>query len=144
MLNVTAAVGEKDSTNRKTITITNDKSRLSKEEIDKMVSEAEKFAEDDRKAFEKVEARNELENYAYSVKNTLNEITERTETANKALDASESTLQWLETHRESEKSEYNDRKKSLETLIEAYYVESKLNKNSSVHDNTKQVIEEVD
>ena len=56
------------------ITITNDKGRLSKEEIDKMVKEAEKFKEDDEKQKARIEAKNQLENFCYSVKNQLNEI----------------------------------------------------------------------
>lgn len=53
------------------ITITNDKGRLSKEEIDRMVKDAEKFAEEDEKARRRVEERNRLENYAFSVRNTI-------------------------------------------------------------------------
>ena len=55
------------------ITITNDKGRLSQEEIERMVSEAEEFAEEDKKVREKIEARNALENYVYSMKNTLSD-----------------------------------------------------------------------
>merc|ERR1712159_126555 len=51
------------------ITITNDKGRLSQEEIERMVSEAEEFQEEDKKVREKIESRNQLENYVYSMKN---------------------------------------------------------------------------
>ena len=53
--------------------ITNDKGRLSKEDIDKMVEEAEKFKEQDEAAKEKLDAKNDLENYLYSVRNSVNE-----------------------------------------------------------------------
>jgi len=55
------------------ITITNDKGRLSKEEIDRMVEEAEKYAEEDKATAERVTARNALENYAFNLKNQLND-----------------------------------------------------------------------
>ena len=70
-MNVSA---EDKATNKKNkITITNDKGRLSKEEIDKMVKEAEKFKEDDEKQKARIEAKNQLENFCYSVKNQMNE-----------------------------------------------------------------------
>merc|ERR1719454_1911525 len=53
------------------ITITNDKGRLSQEDIERMVQEAEEFQEEDKKVREKIESRNALENYVYSMKNTL-------------------------------------------------------------------------
>ena len=53
--------------------ITNDKDRLSKDQIDKMVADAEKFKEDDEKLKDNIDAKNELENYAYSVKSSLND-----------------------------------------------------------------------
>ena len=65
---------DKATYKKKNITITNDKGRLSKEEIDKMVKEAEKFKEDDEKQKARIEAKNQLENFCYSVKNQLNEI----------------------------------------------------------------------
>lgn len=53
------------------ITITNDKGRLNKEEIERMVQEAEKYAAEDEAARKKVEAKNGLENYAYNLRNTV-------------------------------------------------------------------------
>lgn len=55
------------------ITITNDKGRLSKEEIEKMVSEAEKFKGEDEKMKKRIEAKNSFENYCFQMKNTLND-----------------------------------------------------------------------
>ena len=57
------------------ITITNDKGRLSQEEIERMVEEAEEFAEEDRKIKERVDARNSLETYAYNMKNSVGTTT---------------------------------------------------------------------
>merc|ERR1712070_856571 len=68
-------VGAKDKTTGKEsqITITNDKGRLSQEEIERMVKEAEKFSAEDDAMKDKIEARNALENYTYSMRNTLND-----------------------------------------------------------------------
>jgi heat shock protein 5 len=53
------------------ITITNDKGRLSKEEIEKMIKDAEKFADEDKDIKEKIDAKNSLENYLYTMRNTI-------------------------------------------------------------------------
>ena len=55
------------------ITITNDKGRLSKEDIERMVNEAEKFKGEDEKVKKKIEAKNGLENYCFQMKNTLSD-----------------------------------------------------------------------
>merc|ERR1712144_199698 len=66
ILNVSAC--DKSSGKVQKITITNDKGRLSKEDIEKMVSDAEKFKDDDNKAKQRVQAKNELESYTYQMK----------------------------------------------------------------------------
>merc|ERR1739848_845892 len=71
ILNVNAC--DKSTGKSQKITITNDKGRLSKEEIERMVNDAEKFKADDEAAKEKVSAKNELESYAYQVKQTLDD-----------------------------------------------------------------------
>lgn len=71
ILKVTA--GDKGTGKAESITITNDKGRLSQEEIDRMVAEAAEFAEEDKAMKAKVEARNALENYAFSLKNQVND-----------------------------------------------------------------------
>ena len=71
LLKVTA--GDKGGGKSESITITNDKGRLSPEEIQRMVEEAEKFQEEDKATREKIEARNGLENYAFSLKNQVND-----------------------------------------------------------------------
>merc|ERR1719443_850678 len=71
MLNVSAL--EKSTGKENKITITNDKSRLSKEDVEKMTADAEKYAKEDADFKEKVEAKNALENYCYSMKNTLDD-----------------------------------------------------------------------
>merc|ERR1712054_488130 len=71
ILNVGAE--DKGTGKNEKITITNDKGRLSQEDIERMVQEAEEFQEEDKKVREKIEARNQLENYVYSMKNQLSD-----------------------------------------------------------------------
>ena len=67
------SASDKATGKAESITITNDKGRLSQEEIERMVEEAERFAEEDKAVRERIEARNGLENYAYSLKNQVND-----------------------------------------------------------------------
>lgn len=67
------SAGDKGTGKSESITITNDKGRLSSEEIERMVAEAEKYAEEDKATRERIEARNSLENYAFSLKNQVND-----------------------------------------------------------------------
>merc|ERR1712096_184312 len=69
ILRVTAE--DKGTGNKNKITITNDQNRLTPEEIERMVNDAEKFAEEDKKLKERIDTRNELESYAYSLKNQI-------------------------------------------------------------------------
>ena len=71
ILKVTA--GDKGTGKSESITITNDKGRLTQEEIDRMVQEAEQYADEDKATKERIEARNGLENYAFSLKNQVND-----------------------------------------------------------------------
>ena len=66
---------DKGTGNKNNIVINNDQNRLSPEDIDRMINDAEKFAEEDKKVKERVEARNELEGYAYSLKNQVHILT---------------------------------------------------------------------
>merc|ERR1712177_89615 len=69
ILNVSAA--DKSTGKQNKITITNDKGRLSKEDIEKMVNDAEKYKADDEKVKDRVQAKNELESYSYQMKQTI-------------------------------------------------------------------------
>jgi len=71
ILNVSAS--DKATGKSEKITITNEKGRLSKEEIEKMVQDAEKYKDEDDKMRKKIDAKNGLENYCFQMKNTLNE-----------------------------------------------------------------------
>mmetsp|Transcript_25997 Transcript_25997/g.77522 ORF Transcript_25997/g.77522 Transcript_25997/m.77522 type:complete len:658 (+) Transcript_25997:58-2031(+) len=104
------------------ITITNDKGRLSQEEIERMVSEAEEFAEEDKKVREKIEARNALENYVYSMKNTLSDGEkgvadkigdEDKEAVEKAI---EEANEWLDDNQDAEKEDFEEKLKEVQDV----------------------------
>jgi len=120
ILNVSAL--DKTTKKKGGITITNDKGRLSKEEIERMVREAEKFSEDDKKLKEKVESKNHLESFAYQMRTTLkeeniqNQLTD--EEKKKINDALDSALGFSEANPEAGKEEYDAKKKELEDIIQ--------------------------
>lgn len=110
---------EKGTGNKQRITITNDKGRLSKEQIDEMVREADKFKEDDRLQRERVDSKNELENVLYSLKNTLKKNGEdklSKEDAARIKEAIEEAEQWLDAHAAAEASEYKERLEALTSV----------------------------
>jgi len=102
------------------ITITNDKGRLSKEEIEKMVQDAEKYKAEDDKEKERVEAKNSLENLSYSIRNTIKDDkvsgTLNAEDKKIVEDAVLKTIEWLDQSQEAEKSEYEAKHKELEGI----------------------------
>lgn len=113
---------DKGSGNSEAITITNDKGRLSKEEIERMVAEAEMFADEDRAARERVEARNGLEAYAFNVRNMLSDedklagkIDEGDKTA--IEEAVTETLDWMLENTEAETEEFKAKQESLEAIV---------------------------
>ena len=116
---------EDKATNKKNkITITNDKGRLSKEEIDKMVKEAEKFKEDDEKQKARIEAKNQLENFCYSVKNQLNEqfASKISSEDKKAIeDMTKEALDWMDAHQDATKEEYEAKMKEVEGKIQPIF-----------------------
>jgi L1 cell adhesion molecule like protein len=96
ILNVSAH--DKSTGNTKKITITNDRGRLSKDDIDRMVSEAEKYKEEDEKQKERVVARNQLENYIFSVKQAVGDSGDKLSNDDKdnVLKACDESLKWLD------------------------------------------------
>jgi heat shock protein 1/8 len=116
ILNVSAR--EETSGKSNTITITNDKTRLSQDDIDRMVKEAESFKEEDERQKAKVDARNGFENYVYQIKNTLNgEMKDKfTEDDRSTLDELvQSNIQWIESG-DHLKEEYDAKQKELEQV----------------------------
>tara|TARA_B100001093_G_scaffold241529_1_gene231268 strand:- start:2812 stop:4773 length:1962 start_codon:yes stop_codon:yes gene_type:complete len=118
ILNVTAV--EKSTGKSSNVTITNDSSRLSKEDIEKMTADADKYADEDKKFKETVEAKNQLEGYCFSMKsiftddNTKDKFSEEEKTSiNSSID---DTLKWLEGNQLADKEEINYKKTELENL----------------------------
>mmetsp|Transcript_20543 Transcript_20543/g.40695 ORF Transcript_20543/g.40695 Transcript_20543/m.40695 type:complete len:670 (-) Transcript_20543:189-2198(-) len=112
------------------ITITADKGRLSEEEIERMVKEAEEFAEEDKSQKEKIDGRNALEGYAYNMRNQINDeeklggkiSAEDKETIEEAVTAA---IDWLDENADASKDDYADKLKDLESkcnpIVEAIY-----------------------
>ena len=103
------------------ITITADKGRLSKEEIERMVREAEEFESEDNKVKENIDARNAFEGYVYSLKNQISDKSKLggklSEDDKEALEkAVKEGIDWLESNQNAEKSEYEDKRKEVEEV----------------------------
>ena len=87
---MTVSANDKGTGKKETITITNDKGRLSKEEIDQMIKDSEKYAEEDKAIKAKIDAKNQFENYIYQMKNS---IEDKDKLAEKVSDEDKSTIQ---------------------------------------------------
>merc|ERR1712032_1785256 len=104
------------------IVIKNEKGRLSEEEIERMIREAEEYAEEDRMLKEKVDARNKLETFAYDLKNQLNDpekLGDKLSDDDKTTieDAVSDTLEWLDDNQDADKEEYDEKYQELEELV---------------------------
>merc|ERR1711939_897046 len=118
IMNVSALENGTGKTNK--IVITNDKGRLSKEDIERMLSEAEKYKAEDEAEAGRISAKNGLESYAYSLRNTLSDAK-----VDEKLDASEKeqlkaeidkTVAWLDESQQATKEEYEEHQKELEAV----------------------------
>ncbi|PSN30279.1 Heat shock 70 kDa protein cognate 3, partial [Blattella germanica] len=114
---------DKGTGNREKIVITNDQNRLTPDDIERMIKDAEKFADDDKKLKERVEARNELESYAYSLKNQLADkeklgakVSDSDKT--KMEEAIDEKIKWLEENQDVDTEEYKTQKKELEDIVQ--------------------------
>ncbi|KAE8551894.1 hypothetical protein EYB25_005785 [Talaromyces marneffei] len=116
IMNVSAV--EKGTGKSNKIVITNDKGRLSKEEIERMLAEAEKYKAEDEAEATRIQAKNGLESYAYSLKNTLSEGKLTIDASEKEkLEAEiEKTISWLDSNQTATKDEYEAQQKELESV----------------------------
>uniref|UniRef100_A0A803KP21 Uncharacterized protein n=1 Tax=Chenopodium quinoa TaxID=63459 RepID=A0A803KP21_CHEQI len=119
ILHVTAE--DKAAKNKQTITITNEKGRLSQEEIDRMVREAEEFAEEDKKLREKVDARNKLETYIYNMRSTVDDkdkLADKIDSDDKEkIEAAlKEALEWLDDNQNAEKEDFEEKMKEVEAV----------------------------
>lgn len=118
ILNVSAE--DKTAGVKNKITITNDKGRLSKEEIEKMVHDAEKYKSEDEEVKRKVDAKNALENYAYNMRNTIRDekFAGKLDPADKSKieEAINGAISWLDQNQLAEVDEFEDKTKELEGI----------------------------
>ena len=119
ILNVSAV--EKAGGKTEKITITNDKGRLSKEEIEKMVQDSEKFKAEDEKQKERIDAKNQLESYCFNIKSTLDDdkLSEKISAQEKSscLEKCNDTISWLDRNQTAETEEFKQKQKELENVF---------------------------
>jgi L1 cell adhesion molecule like protein len=119
ILNVSAA--EKSTGKSNKITITNDKARLSKDEIERLVAEAEKHAAEDKERMERVEARNGLEAYLYNVRNSVREDKVKETLGDDAQNAEtivQEGLDWLNEHESAMTEEFKEKQQEMEKRLQ--------------------------
>jgi len=118
ILNVNAL--DKTTGRQNKITITNDKGRLSKEDIERMVAEAEKYKAEDEAAAERIQSKNGLESYAYNLRNTLNDEKVSAKLVGddraKLETAIDNAISWLDKNQEAAKEEFEHHQKELEKI----------------------------
>ncbi|KAJ9581553.1 hypothetical protein L9F63_023268, partial [Diploptera punctata] len=132
IMNVTAV--DQSTRRQNAITITNDKGRLTKDQIERMVREAERYHQEDEKQKERIAAKNNLESYLYNIKNTIedenlkNKISEadRIKISKKCA----AIMSWLDTNELAEKDDFDNKRKELELVC--LPVMNKLHRGSSI------------
>ena len=118
ILNVSAC--DKSTGKQNKITITNDKGRLSKEEIEKMVNDAEKYKAEDDQQKERISAKNNLESYCFNMKSTLEDekLKDKISEADRKTinDKCDEAIKWLDINQTADKDEYADKQKEVEGI----------------------------
>jgi L1 cell adhesion molecule like protein len=118
ILNVSAV--DKSTGKLNKITITNDKGRLSKEDIERMVSDAEKFKQEDEKQKNRIAAKNSLESYCFNMKSTLEDDKLKDKISESDKDAIEKKcdeiIKWLDANQLAEEDEFKDKQKEVEGI----------------------------
>nr|UXY86914.1 heat shock protein 70KD [Cryptomonas paramecium] len=120
ILNVSASDKSTGKSNK--ITITNDKGRLSKEDIERMVEEAEKYKTEDEKTRQRIEAKNNLENYAYNIRSTIRDEKVKNKISETDRDLIEAKVKdvvtFIETAEKAEKEDFEEKEKELRSLAD--------------------------
>ena len=149
ILNVSAA--EKSTGKSNKITITNDKARLSKEDVERMVEEAEKYAAEDKERMERVEARNGLEAYLYNVRNSLTEekVKEKLGAdAERGSQIVQEGLDWLAANESATTEEFKEKQKvyeeQLRSIMMKLYSDSDSTEGAAEAPSSGPKVEEVD
>ena len=120
---LTVSAIEKGTGKVENITITNDKGRLSKEEIERMVADAEKFADSDKLLKEKIDAKHQLENYIYQMRNTIEDKEKLAtklseEDKNTIAEALTETQDWINSNDDADKDGLEDQLKDLQRICD--------------------------
>jgi len=152
ILNVSAA--DKSSGKSQKITITNDKGRLSKEEIEKMVNDAEKFKAEDDQQKERIAAKNGLESYCFNMKSTVEDDKLKGKISEADLktisDKCEETIKWLDQNQSAEVDEFKHKQSEIEgicnPIVSKLYQQGQAPQNGmpSGQTNSGPTVEEVD
>ena len=133
ILNVSAM--DKSSGRENKITITNDKGRLSKEDIDRMVNDAEKFRGEDEKQRERVAAKNGLESYCFNMKQTVEDdkLKDKISDADRqtVLTKCNDTIKWLDNNQLAEKEEFEDKQKEIKAVCKPIVTKSQTRRRSA-------------
>merc|ERR1712156_860422 len=118
ILNVSAA--DKSTGKQNKITITNDKGRLSKEEIERMVNDAEKFKAEDDKQKDRISAKNGLESYCFNMKTTIEDDKVKDKISEDDMktitDKCDEAIKWLDANQLAEVEEFNDKQREVESV----------------------------
>ena len=119
ILSVTAN-DKKNTTNSVKITIDSNKGRMSEEEINKIVADAEKYKAEDEEKRKTIQAKNELENMGYQIRNTLDDAKFKDmigdDDKKKVRDLVKETIDWMDTNPNAEREEYENKKKEIEEV----------------------------
>jgi heat shock protein 5 len=120
---LTVSASDKGTGKKEQITITNDKGRLSKEEIERMIADSEKFADEDKAIKEKIDSRNSFENYLYQMKSSIEDkdkLADKLEADDKSKikDALTDAQDWLNANQDAEKDEFEDKLKEVQTVCD--------------------------
>ena len=145
ILSVTAA--EKSTGKANNITITNEKGRLSKEDIEAMVKDAERFKEEDRKNAERIEARNNLESYLYNLKSTVvddNAAKLPEEDKKKIAALVEEGMAWWDANQDASKEVFDTKQKELEGVVNPILVKMYAGSGGGAEQGGSPIVEEVD
>ena len=120
---LTVSAHEKGTDKKETISITNDKGRLTKDEIERMIADAEKFAEEDKLLKDKIDAKHQLEHYIYQMRNTIEDkekLADKIDDDDKSLiqDALAEHSDWLSSNDDADKDDFEEHLKDLQRVCD--------------------------
>ena len=120
---LTVSANDKGTGKKEVITITNDKGRLTKEEIERMIKDSEKYEAEDKAIKEKIDTRNQFENYIYQMKNSVDDkgkLGEKisAEDKGKISDALSEAQDWLNANQDAEKDDFESKLKELQSVCD--------------------------